>query len=202
VIARLRGRLDSAGEDFAVVDVGGVGYLVFCSTRTLRALPRPGEAVDLLVETQVRAESIALYGFTDLRERAWFRLLQTVQGVGARVALAVLGVLGPDDLARAVAAQDKSALVRASGVGQRLSARIVAELKDRLGGLATGVPIQITARAGALAGDAAADAFSALVNLGYGRSEAHAAVSQAAASLGSDATVDALIRVALRELAA
>ncbi len=132
MIARLRGRVDSVGEDHAVVDVGGVGYLVACSARTLGALPGAGEAVDLHVETQVRAESITLYGFRDPTERAWFRLLQTVQGVGARVALGVLSVLTPETLARAVAAQDKAALTRASGVGPRLASRIVAELKDRL----------------------------------------------------------------------
>ena len=132
MIARLRGRLDSLGEDHAVVDVGGVGYLVACSARTLAGLPGTGEAVDLHVETQLRAESITLYGFRDPAERAWFRLLQTVQGVGARVALGVLSVLTPDQLARAVAAQDKAALTRASGVGPRLASRIVAELKDRL----------------------------------------------------------------------
>ena len=128
MIARLRGTLDTLGEDHAVIDVGGVGYLVACPTRTLAALPRPGEAVDLLIETQVRDDSITLYGFRSGAERSWFRLLQTVQGVGARVALAILSVLGPDELARAVAAQDKAALARASGVGPRLAGRIASEL--------------------------------------------------------------------------
>ena len=132
LIARLRGRLDSLGEDHAVIDVGGVGYLVVCSARTLAALPAAGEAVDLHVETQVRAESITLYGFREPAERVWFRLLQTVQGVGARVALGLLSVLAPDELARAVAAQDKAALARASGVGPRLAARIASELRERL----------------------------------------------------------------------
>jgi len=200
MIARLRGRLDSLGEDYAVVDVGGVGYLVACSARTLAGLPSAGEAVDLHVETQVRAESITLYGFRDPAERAWFRLLQTVQGVGARVALGVLSVLTPEALARAVAAQDKAALTRASGVGPRLAARIVAELRDRL----TDLPLPVTAVeqiqvAGAL-GTAAADALSALINLGYGRSEAHAAIAKAAASLGEEAPVDALIRTGLQDL--
>jgi Holliday junction DNA helicase RuvA len=200
MIARLRGRLDSLGEDYAVVDVGGVGYLVACSARTLAGLPSAGEAVDLHIETQVRAESITLYGFRDPAERAWFRLLQTVQGVGARVALGVLSVLTPEALARAVAAQDKAALTRASGVGPRLAARIVAELRDRL----TDLPLPVTAVeqiqvAGAL-GTAAADALSALINLGYGRSEAHAAIAKAAASLGEEAPVDALIRTGLQDL--
>ncbi len=199
MIARLRGRLDSVGEDHAVVDVGGVGFLVVCAARTLATLPGAGEAVDLHVETQLRAESITLYGFRDPAERAWFRLLQTVQGVGARVALGVLSVLSPDQLARAVAVQDKAALTRASGVGPRLAARITAELKDRLvdiptlGGPVGGAPI-------AAASGPAADALSALINLGYGRSEAHAAIAKAAASLGEKAPVDALIRTGLQEL--
>ena len=200
MIARLRGRLDSVGLDHAVIDVGGVGYLVACSARTLAAMPGTGEAVDLHVETQLRAESFTLYGFPDPAERAWFRLLQTVQGVGARVALGVLSVLTPDQLARAVAAQDKAALTRASGVGPRLATRITAELRDRL----TDLPLPAAAAeqiqvAGAL-GTAAADALSALINLGYGRSEAHAAIAKAAASLGDRAPVDALIRTGLKEL--
>jgi Holliday junction DNA helicase RuvA len=198
VIARLRGRLDSLGEDHAVIDVGGVGYLVVCPARTLAALPSAGEAVDLHVETQVRAESITLYGFRDPAERAWFRLLQTVQGVGARVALGLLSVLSPDQLARAVAAQDKAALTRASGVGPRLAARIAAELRERLTDFpAPGSP---TAAVPITPSGAVADALSALINLGYGRSEAHAAIAKAAASLGDQAPVDALIRTGLQEL--
>jgi Holliday junction DNA helicase RuvA len=199
MIARLRGRLDAAAEDCAVVDVGGVGYLVHCSGRTLQNLPRPGEAVDLHIETQVRSESITLYGFGDLGERSWFRLLQTVQGVGARVALAILTVLPPDGLMRAVASQDKAALARANGVGQRLAARIVAELKDRLTDLPALAPV--VAGLAVPSGGAADDALSALVNLGYGRSDAYAAVLRAAAGLGERPTVDALIRAGLQELA-
>jgi Holliday junction DNA helicase RuvA len=198
MIARLRGRLDAAAEDCAVVDVGGVGYLVHCSGRTLQSLPRPGEAVDLHIETQVRSESIMLYGFGDPGERSWFRLLQTVQGVGARVALAILTVLPPEGLMRAVASQDKVALSRASGVGQRLAARIVAELKDRLIDLPAIAPI--AAVLAVPSGGAADDALSALVNLGYGRSEAHAAIGRALAALGREAGVDALIRSSLKEL--
>jgi holliday junction DNA helicase RuvA len=197
VIARLRGKLDTLDEGHAVVDVGGVGYLVACATRTLAALPRPGEAVDLLIETQVRDDSITLYGFRSGAERSWFRLLQTVQGVGARVALGILSVLGPDELARAVAAQDKAALARASGVGPRLAGRIASELKDRLSELPgpVGGP-------GAITLDGPADeAVSALVNLGYGRSDAHAAVAKAAVSLGDAAPLEALIRAGLQELA-
>ncbi|MGH6897027.1 MAG: Holliday junction branch migration protein RuvA [Geminicoccaceae bacterium] len=201
MIARLRGTLDGLDEDHAVIDVGGVGYLVVCSTRTLAALPRAGEAVDLMIETQVRPESITLYGFLTAAERSWFRLLQTVQGVGARVALSILSVLGSDELARAVAAQDKAALGRASGVGPRLAGRIASELKDRL----TELPGPVGALAPGLAamtlGGPAADAVSALVRLGYGRSEAHQAVAKAAAALGDAAPLEALIRTGLQELA-
>jgi Holliday junction DNA helicase RuvA len=199
MIARLRGRLDSLGEDHAVIDVGGVGYLVLCSSRTLAALPRPGEAIDLLIETQVREESIALYGFQQPSERGWFRLLQTVQGVGARVALALLAILTPDQLARAVVAQDKAALTRASGVGPRLAARIVAELRDRLDDL----PLSPLHPAAALpvAAGALDEALSALVNLGYGRSEAHAALARGARGLGDQPAFEQLVRAALQELA-
>jgi Holliday junction DNA helicase RuvA len=200
VIARLRGTLDALDEDHAVIDVGGIGYLVTCSTRTLAALPRTGEAVDLLIETQVRAESITLYGFRTAAERSWFRLLQTVQGVGARVALAILSVLGPDDLARAVAAQDKAALGRASGVGPRLAGRIASELRDRLADLPAVADGAVPGAAAMSLGGPANDAVSALVNLGYGRGEAHAAVAKAAAALGDEAPVETLIRTGLQEL--
>lgn len=200
MIARLRGRLDGIGEDHAVIDVGGVGYLVHASTRTLAALPRAGEAVDLQIETQLRAESITLYGFETETERRWFRLLQTVQGVGARVALAILSVLTTDALARAVTAQDKRALGQASGVGPRLAARIVSELKDHLGEVAPPALGPAPSAAGALGG-VAEDALSALVHLGYGRSEAHVAIARAAATLGDGTTLDAVIRAGLQELA-
>lgn len=201
MIARLRGRLDGLDEGHVVVDVGGVGYLVACPTRTLAALPRPGEAVDLLIETQVRDDSITLYGFESGAERSWFRLLQTVQGVGARVALGILSVLGPDELARAVAAQDKAMLARASGVGPRLAARIASELKDRLSDLPAAIGTPLPGGLASAPGGPADDAVSALVNLGYGRSDAHAAVAKAAAALGAGAPLDALIRSGLQELA-
>jgi holliday junction DNA helicase RuvA len=201
VIARLRGTLDALDEGHAVIDVGGVGYLVACPTRTLAALPRPGEAVDLLIETQVRDDSITLYGFRSGAERSWFRLLQTVQGVGARVALGILSVLGPDELARAVAAQDKAALARASGVGPRLAGRIASELKDRLSELPGPVGAPSPGPAATTLGGPADDAVSVLVNLGYGRSDAHAAVAKAAATLGEAAPLEALIRTGLQELA-
>jgi Holliday junction DNA helicase RuvA len=201
VIARLRGTLDTLDEDHAVIDVRGVGYLVACPTRTLAALPRPGEAVDLLIETQVRDDSIALYGFGSSAERSWFRLLQTVQGVGARVALGILSVLGPDELARAVAAQDRAALARASGVGPRLAGRIASELRDRLTELPGPVGAPGPGPAAPPLGGPAADAVSALINLGYARSDAHAAVTKAAATLGDAAPLEALIRTGLQELA-
>jgi holliday junction DNA helicase RuvA len=201
VIARLRGTLDALDEGHAVIDVGGVGYLVACPTRTLAALPRPGDAVDLLIETQVRDDSITLYGFGSGAERSWFRLLQTVQGVGARVALGILSVLGPDELARAVAAQDRAALARASGVGPRLAGRIASELKDRLSELPGPVGARLPGPAATALGGPADDAVSALVHLGYGRSDAHAAVAKAAAALGTSAPLEALIRTGLHELA-
>lgn len=201
MIARLRGRLDSQGDDHVVIDVGGVGYLVQCPVRTLAALPATGEALDLHIETQVRPESITLYGFADQAERSWFRVMQQIQGVGARVALGVLSVLTPEQLARAVASQDKAALTQASGVGPRLAGRIVSELKDRLAGELASITIPAaTVPGGAQASDGAiGGAVSALANLGYGRSEALAAVSRAAA-LDEGATVEALIRAGLQEL--
>jgi Holliday junction DNA helicase RuvA len=201
LIGRLRGTLDTLEEEHAVIDVGGVGYLVACPTRTLAALPRPGEAVDLLIETQVRAESITLYGFRTAAERSWFRLLQTVQGVGARVALAILSVLGPDELARAVIAQDKAALGRASGVGPRLAGRIASELKDRLTELPGPVGAPAPDVIAVTPGGPAAEAVSALVHLGYGRSEAHTAIAKATAALGAAAPLEALIRTGLQDLA-
>jgi Holliday junction DNA helicase RuvA len=202
VIGRLRGRLDSQGSDHLVIDVGGVGYLVQCSARTLSGLPGAGLALDLHIETQVRAESITLYGFVDPGERAWFRVMQQVQGVGARVALGVLSVLTPEQLARAVASQDKAALTQASGVGPRLAGRIVSELKDRLAGELAGVAMPVQIAPGGVVEGSIGGAVSALVNLGYGRSEAMAAVGRAASALGDDATVEALIRAGLQELAA
>ncbi len=198
MIAKLWGRLDAVGDDSVVVDVHGVGYLAFCSVRTLRALPAPGAAAELYVETHVREDHIHLYGFVDEAERDWFRLLQTVQGVGARVALAILGVIGPGEMAQAIAAQDKAALSQANGVGSKLAGRIVSELRDAVGGLELGPAAVI---AGAAVEADAADAVSALVNLGYRRGEAVTAVASAARRLGDGARVEALIRSGLRELA-
>ncbi len=197
MIAKLTGLVDSQGEDWAVLDVGGVGYLVFCSGRTLGGLPRRGETARLFVDTHVREDHIHLYVFAEAAERDWFRLLQSVQGVGARVALAILSALSADDLTQTIAAQDKVPLTRASGVGAKLAQRIVAELKDKV--VAT-VPGPVGA--GAAAGDGeAADAVSALVNLGYPRVEAFGAVAVASRELGGEAGIEALIRHGLKELA-
>ena len=204
MIAKLTGRLDSLGADHAVIDVNGVGYLVFCSARTLSRFGAPGSTVTALIDTHVREDAITLYGFADTGERDWFRLLITVQGVGARVANAVLGVLGPDELVRAIAAQDRTALTRADGVGPKLATRLLSELKDKVGGLALG-PTATAAGTGSGAavvptGGPPGDAVSALVNLGYGRTEAFAAVMAADKALGADATAATLIRQSLQLL--
>ncbi|AZG76120.1 Holliday junction branch migration protein RuvA [Methylocystis rosea] len=203
MIGKLKGLIDSYGEDFVILDVNGVGYVVHCSTRTLQKLPRVGEASALAIETQVREDSIRLFGFASEAERDWFRLLQTVQGVGAKVALAILSILPANDLASAIAMQDKASVSRAPGVGPKLAARIVAELKDKAP--AFGAVDPALAR---LAGEeseggpsAARDAISALVNLGYGRPQAAAAVAESLKQLGEAAEASALIRQGLRELA-
>lgn len=201
MIAKLSGIIDQVGPDGAVIDVNGVGYLAFCSTRTLGQLPAPGEPARLLVETHVREDHIHLYGFIDTAERDRFRLLTTVQGVGARLALAILSVLNPDALALAIFAQDKASLARADGVGAKLAARIVNELRDKVGGLAVSPAVTEAAPANAGATGPASDAVSALVNLGYRRAEAFAAISTAARRLGDGAAADALIRAGLQELA-
>ncbi len=204
MIAKLAGTVDSVGSDGAVIDVAGIGYLAFCSTRTIGRLPPPGAAVRLLIETHVREDHIHLYGFIDAAERDWFRLLTTVQGVGARLALAILSAVTSEALLLAIVAQDKAVLAQADGVGPRLAARIVNELRDKVGGLAL-MPSSPGPPAGdvvAIGGEGAgADAVSALVNLGYRRSEAFGAVAAASRRLGGDAALDALIRAGLQELA-
>ena len=199
MIASLKGVLDFVAEESAIVDVGGVGYLVFCSGRTLSKLPRPGEAVRFVVETHVREDHIHLYGFAELGERDWFRLLTTVQGVGAKVGLAILSALGPEELVQAVMAQDKAAVSRANGVGPKLAGRIVLELKDKVSGLAPAA-FEISAGPSAAAGGNPEDAVSALVNLGFQRTDAFGAVARAGQKLGESAEVDALIRAGLQEL--
>jgi Holliday junction DNA helicase RuvA len=195
MIAKLTGLIDAATAEGVVLDVNGVGYLVFCSPRTLARLPAKGAPASLLVETHVREDHIHLYGFADVAERDWFRLLTTVQGVGAKLAQAVLGVLSPDDLARAIAAGDKASLARAPGVGQKLAGRIAAELKDKVGAIALGPAIAALPERGV-----EADAVSALVNLGYRRAEAFEAVAAATRRLGGGAQVDQLIKAGLKEL--
>ena len=198
MIASLKGVLESVAEESAVVDVSGVGYLVFCSGRTLANLPQPGEAVRFVVETHVREDHIHLYGFAEPGERDWFRLLTTVQGVGAKVALAILSALGPEELVQAVAAQDKAAVSRANGVGPKLAGRIVLELKDKVGNLVSATLPQAEPVRHRLA--AIAKPISALVNLGFQRTDAFGAVARAGQKLGEDAGVDALIRASLQEL--
>jgi Holliday junction DNA helicase RuvA len=197
MIAHLKGRLEATGIDHAVIDVGGVGYLVGASSRTLAALGPVGEAATLHTEMLVAEDSIRLVGFAQAAERDWFRLLTGVQGVGARVALAILSALEPADLSRAVAAQDKATVARAQGVGPKLAERIVRELKDKIGGVALGP----AAAAQAMPTGAGADAVSALLNLGFRPPEASAAVASAEEELGAGATLDALVRLALRKAA-
>ena len=197
MIARLKGLVEETGDGWAVIDVAGVGYLVYCSARTLAALPDVGRAATIEVETHVREDHIHLYGFAAAAERDWFRLLTTVQGVGARLALAILGALTAEALTRAIAAQDKAALTSAEGVGAKLAARILNELKDKAGAVAP----SMAAGAADTDGHSAA-AVSALVNLGFGRSEAFGAVHQAARQMGAAAGVEALVPAALKELSA
>jgi Holliday junction DNA helicase RuvA len=200
MIGKLKGIIDAIGGDFVILDVQGVGYIVHCSARTLQKLPRTGEAVALAIETQVREDAIRLFGFVSEAEREWFRLLQSVQGVGAKVALAIQAALDAAELASAIACQDKAALGRAPGVGPKLAARIVAELREKAASSAT-VNVQSLAGQAISQPAAAQDAISALVNLGYGRPQAAAAVAASLASLGEGASASELIRSGLRELA-
>jgi len=196
MIAKLTGLVDQVGEDWLVLDVGGVGYLLFCGSRTLGRLPPVGQSARLFVETHVREDHIHLFGFMDEEERAWFRLLQTVQGVGAKVALAILSTLATKELSQAIANNDKAMLSRPAGVGPKLAARLAIELKDKaIAVLPPGSFLPSGPAAGGLE-----DAISALVNLGYRRNEAQMAVVKAAATLGDDAKVPALIRAGLQEL--
>ena len=197
MIAKLRGLLDSFAADHAVVDVNGVGYLVFASTRTLSALGPVGGEVVLHTVMQVSQDDIRLIGFASGEERDWFGLLTSVQGVGTRVALAILSTLPGDDLHRAVASGDAAMIARSPGVGPKLAQRIVHELRDKVGALALG-----SAAASAPApGSAAADAVSALLNLGFRPGEAAAAVGKAETELGPGAGLDSLVRTALKKAA-
>jgi Holliday junction DNA helicase RuvA len=208
MIGKLRGIVDAIGADHAIIDVGGVGYDVACSSRTLGALPQPGEAVTLSIETHVREDAIRLYGFLSEAERAWFRLLLSVQGVGTKVALAILGTLDPAQLSSAIALQDKATITRAQGVGPKVALRIVNELKDKGPALTlTGVR-NGAAGAGIPPGKMeterlapASEAISALVNLGYAPVQANAAVAAAVQKAGEAARTEELIRLGLKELA-
>jgi Holliday junction DNA helicase RuvA len=200
MIGKLTGQVDSIAGDHAIVDVGGVGYVVFASGKTLSRLGSRGSDVSLLIETHVREDAISLYGFADPTERDWFRALLNVQGVGARVALSILSVLAPDELARAVAAQDKAAVARANGVGPKLAQRVVSEMKDKVGGISLGSSDPAAGAAPAADGPMN-DAVSALVNLGYRRAEAYGAVTRVMQKQGANAALNDLIVHGLKELA-
>lgn len=204
MIGSLKGRVDAIGDDWVLIDVGGVGYEVHCPSRILNGLPPVGEVVQLAIETHVRETEIRLFGFKDNLEREWFRKLQSVQGVGAKVALAILGTLSLADLGNAISLQDKAIVARAPGVGPKVAGRIVSELKDKVPA-GTGIGgIVSPASEGAVAGGGpspAADAVSALVNLGYQSSDAAQAVAKVFAEAGEDCSVEALIRLSLKELA-
>ena len=208
MIAKLRGRMDSRGEDWVVIDVGGVGYLVECSARTLDRLPAPGEAVEVFTRMLVSENAIRLVGFAEEAERDWFNELSEVQGVGSKVALALLSALSPAELSTAIAAGDAAMLARAKGVGPKLARRICTELKDKAltigtGALeleAPGLAAASGAAAAASGSQAAADAVSALVNLGYTQSQAATAVGAAMQDAGENADTGELIRLALKQL--
>jgi holliday junction DNA helicase RuvA len=206
MIAKLTGLIDEVGDDWAVIDVSGVGYLVFCSAKTLGRLA-PGEAASLVIETHVREDHIHLYGFFEQSERAWFKLLTTVQGVGAKVGLGILSVLSGDELVQAIAAADKATITRAPGVGPKLAARLLTELKDKVATIALGPAAGLGGAGGegiaplGAVDSTTAEAVSALVNLGYSASHALTAVSAAAGKLGDGTTLEELIRAGLSELA-
>ena len=206
MIARLKGVVDLVGDGWVVLDVNGVGYMTFCSSRTLSQLVI-GEVVCLEIETHVREDHIHLYGFIDETERDWFRILTSVQGVGAKVGLAILGVISGDELLQTIAASDKAGITRAPGVGPKLATRILSELKDKVGNLALGVAAPNSAYAGnsrpdiGNASSSISDAASALVNLGYDPAEALGVVSRITANMDEVPNVQELIRAGLRELA-
>lgn len=204
MIAKLRGLLDSTGDGWAVIDVAGVGYMVFCGAPTLAAFPAKGEVIELSIETHVREDHIHLYGFTTNAEREMFRTLTTVQGVGAKVGLGILSALSAAQVAQAIAAEDPGAFKKVGGVGPKLAARLVTELKGKLPVLPAfgNQPSSSVAKnsRGAGRGNIAEEAVSALVNLGYGRTDAYGAVARATQSAGDAATLPALIKDSLREL--
>jgi Holliday junction DNA helicase RuvA len=200
MIGRLTGRVDGIEDGRCIVDVNGVGYVIQASTRTLSAVEPAPAMTRLLIETHVREDAILLYGFAEPAERDWFRLLTTVQGVGAKVALGILSALSPRDLAATVAAGDRASLTRAPGVGAKLAIRILTELRDKAGVMPSGDGVALPGAA-PLAAGVADDALSALVNLGYRRVEAQPAILRVVGRLGEDAALDAVIRDSLKELA-
>ena len=203
MIGKLKGVIDSYGEDYVIVDVHGVGYQVHCSARTLQSLPAAGEPATLSIETHVREDQIRLFGFASDLEREWFRLLQTVQGVGAKVALAVLSTLRPSELANAITLRDKAAISRTPGVGAKVAERIVTELKDKTPAFTDLDPAVVRLSADMDEGRAPGptrDAVSALINLGYGQPQAAAAIAAAAREAGEGADTAKLIRLGLKEL--
>lgn len=205
MIGKLTGKVDAIGESFLIIDVGGVGYEVQASSRTLRNL-KSGDVVSLTIDTHVREDAIRLFGFQSELERSWFRTLQTIQGVGSKVALALLGIMSPQDLANAIALGNSAAVEEAPGIGKKLAQRIVLELKDKAPALSVaGLHVPVAAGGVAVAapaqGHAAAEAISALTNLGYNPQQASGAVAVAMKELGSDADTAKLIRRGLKELA-
>ncbi len=203
MIGKLKGTIDTLSEDHLILDVHGVGYQVFCPSRILQTLPAVGEAAVLFIETIVREDMIRLFGFASEAEREWFRLLMTVQGVGAKVALALLGILKAGEIANAIALGDKAMISRAPGVGKRVAERIVAELKDKAPAFASvdaGTVTLVRGLEEGLAASAVRDAVSALVNLGYSQVQAGGAVAKAVAAAGEDAPTEKLIRLGLKEL--
>jgi holliday junction DNA helicase RuvA len=203
MIGKLKGLIDSFADDSVLIDVQGVCYEAFCSSRTLQSLPRVGEAAVIFIETIVREDMIRLYGFSSEAEKAWFNLLMTVQGVGARVALAILSALSPSEISSAIALQDKAMIGRANGVGPKLAVRLVTELKGKVpagGGIdASVLGLQVQIGEGVASGNVA-DAVSALTNLGYSSAQASAALARIVAREGDDAATEKLIRLGLREL--
>ncbi len=205
MIGKLTGIIDNIKGNQLLLDVNGVGYIVFASGRTLSKIGTKGDTCSVLIETNVREDHIHLYGFADAIEQEWFMILTKVQGVGAKVGLAILSVASPNDLSLAIAAQDKAVFTQADGVGPKLGTRIVTELKDKVGSIDLS-PISQPSRTGANItvgdNDNTHEALSALVNLGYGRSEAMIAISRAKANMGDDADLGALIKQGLKELSA
>ena len=197
MIAKLKGLVDQINEGSVILDVGGVGYLVFASSKTLHALPAPGEAAELLIETHVREDHIHLYGFFTRAEMEMFNTLLGVQGVGTKVALAILTILDPETLMAALASGDKAAITQVTGVGPKLATRLISELKDKVGGFAIEGLAAAPASAG---GQDFQDALAALIQLGYKPSQAHPALLTARTKAGDGADVGALVKAGLKEL--